>query len=243
MCSPLRPGKSIKHPTMETQQRNWRSCSLPRKANRWRQRLSSTRPVSGPSSCAGRLLVLFGRGAEPADEGKQERKIQRLGEQGGGLQPGHFFARVTPGCDEDHGNLREVGVALLKHPELPAVDDRHREIEQDHVRAVSLLQAVDRLEAVAGAQEIVSFVHENLRERLAQGRVVLDDEDLLAHLSSRRIMRGIRIIGSLVQEGSRSTDGTTDRLSDSLEPLRDRVCQRNQALVDLRGLPVGLEKG
>src|SRR6266536_2764814 len=191
MCSPLGPGRSIRQPTMETQRRKWRWCSLPKKANRLRQRPSSIRPVSGGLLLRRRSLVLFGRGAEPADDGKQERKIQWLGEQGGGLQPGHLFARVTPGGDENHGNLREVGVALLKHPKLPAVDDRHRQIEQDHVRAVPLLQTVDRLEAVAGAQEVVSFVDEDLPERLEQGRVVFDDEDLLAHLSSRRIMRGI----------------------------------------------------
>ncbi len=54
-CSPMHPGSSIKRSTMEARRRNWRRCSLPRKANRSRQKPSSTRPrpssLSGVYSC------------------------------------------------------------------------------------------------------------------------------------------------------------------------------------------------
>lgn len=94
--------------------------------------------------------------------------------------------------DDDDGNIGEQGILPLRLPELPSVHRRHHEVEHDEVGPLgaSLSQA---LHAIPCRRDGVPLVREDLRYRLAYGRVVLDDENALRGLArhvSRVIGRG-----------------------------------------------------
>ena len=66
-------------------------------------------------------------------------------------------------------------------PELPAVHDRHHQVQQDHARArVGGLEVVERLASVADARDLVALVLQHLAQRIANVRIVVDHQDAAA---------------------------------------------------------------
>ena len=116
-----------------------------------------------------------------AEPGEQLVERERLGEVvvGAGIQARDAVGDLVAGRQhEDRG-------AALARPQPPAhgeaVEDRHHDVEDDHVR----LAQRDRLEglrAVVHRLDVVALDAEGEDERLAHAAVVLGDEDPGARL-------------------------------------------------------------
>ncbi len=85
------------------------------------------------------------------------------------------FGRSIRGeCDD--GDLREHGIPILLDAKLPAVHHGHHEIEDDHVGARTLPERLERVETVRASGDRVPLHAQQIIERLANARVVLDEE-------------------------------------------------------------------
>src|SRR5204862_1190135 len=71
---------------------------------------------------------------------------------------------------------RQDGIGLLDAPELPAVHDRHHQVEQDDVRRVSGREIAQRFFAVGHGCAVKAFKREQLCHHLPQVGVVLHDQ-------------------------------------------------------------------
>ena len=115
------------------------------------------------------------RQQRPFNRAEESPGLERLWEVSVGVDRGCLRRRVRR--DDQHGNGREAGIPLLLDPELPAVHDRHHEIEEDGVGALSGPKMLQRLEPVRAGARVVALVAEKSEERLPNVRVVFDDED------------------------------------------------------------------
>src|SRR6266542_5459423 len=79
------------------------------------------------------------------------------------------------GGDDDDRDVADGRIELLLGPELPAVHDRHHEIEQDDVGVLAASRG-QGLATVGRRADLVALDLEDLRERLADSGVVLHDE-------------------------------------------------------------------
>jgi hypothetical protein len=79
---------------------------------------------------------------------------------------------------QQHWNVGEQGIPQLVAAKVPAVHDRHHQIQQDHVASTLVLfEQPQRLCAVARAQHAVTGILQDACERFAPVGLVLDDED------------------------------------------------------------------
>jgi hypothetical protein len=65
--------------------------------------------------------------------------------------------------------------------ELPAVHDRHQQVEQDQVRPPAGVEHLERFAAIPGLAHLVAGLDQDLSEHASNGGLVLDDEDAAAH--------------------------------------------------------------
>jgi hypothetical protein len=90
-----------------------------------------------------------------------------------------FLRQVAIGRHDHDGYRCELGVEPCVLDELLAIHDRHHQIDQDQTgvergRAPQLVQSFD---AVAGRENVVTVVGQELGQRLPNRFVVLDDEN------------------------------------------------------------------
>ena len=109
------------------------------------------------------------------DSLEQASEVERLHHQLRGVDQ---HRAVAGGGDDDERDVGDLGVLLLLPPELPAVHHRHHEVEQDDAGAGrGRLQVVEGLAAVPHARDVVALVLENLTQRVADVRIVVDDQN------------------------------------------------------------------
>ncbi len=120
---------------------------------------------------------------ERADPGGQLAQAERLGD-------------VVVGAELEPDDLVELGILGRQHHDRHArlgPDDAadldpgqlgEHQVEQDEVRALGT-ELDQRLAAVGGRHDPESVGLERVDERLAQGRLVVDDEDRSCHLPFR----------------------------------------------------------
>ena len=124
-----------------------------------------------------------------------DRRKQRA-DPGGQLAQAERLGHVVVGAELEPDDLVELGVLGRQHddrhaglgPDDPAdLDPRQlgeHQVEQDEVRALGP-EPDQRLAAVGGGDDPESVGLERVDQRLAKGRLVVDDEDRSCHLPFR----------------------------------------------------------
>jgi tRNA A-37 threonylcarbamoyl transferase component Bud32 len=116
-----------------------------------------------------------GLGDHPLDGRQQDRDVQGLGDEGGGVHcPGLGRPVGRQGDDRYLGQQR---VALLLQPELPAVHHRHHQIQQHHIRRLPPPQPGQGRSPVRGGRDLEPLQGQKVGQGGPDVMVVLDDED------------------------------------------------------------------
>jgi PAS domain S-box-containing protein len=108
-----------------------------------------------------------------AHRGDQAGQGHRLAEEAAPPDTGH---PVAGGRDDRHRQVGQLPIAFDLGQELPAVHDRHEQVEQDRARA-DLVGHLEGFAAVASRDDVEAFQLEELAHRLPDGLVVLDYQD------------------------------------------------------------------
>ena len=95
------------------------------------------------------------------------------------LQTGNAVGRFSLGCQHDD---RHVAFRADLPADLPAIHDRHHDIEQQHIRLVRL-PFFYALDAVFSLEDGISLAFEIQAQQLADVGFVLDNEYLFGHSS------------------------------------------------------------
>src|SRR5713226_7676195 len=109
---------------------------------------------------------------EVLDQVDQLRKIEGLREDGGYAHLQHRL-RLDSQMRRHHDdrNAAQVTSFLETLEKVPAVDFRHREVEQDDVRMMDVESALPFL-AVAGQQDLKAVLAQRRRQHSAQRQIV-----------------------------------------------------------------------
>ena len=127
----------------------------------------------------GRLVV--GAAQQRSDARQQLAEIERLGQVvvGSGVEPGDAIAGVGPG--RQHQDRNTIAFAAQHPAHGEAVDDWHRDVEEECVSSVSR-QPRQRLGAILDGHHVVALERERPLERRPHRAIVLGDEQL--HVTS-----------------------------------------------------------
>ena len=117
---------------------------------------------------------------EMLDQIDQLRKVERLRQN---CRDAHLQHRLRldaqmRGNDDDR-NAADLSGLLKPLQKIPAVDARHREIEQDDVRIVQVDGALP-LFAVARQKHLKSVLSQRRRKHSAERQIVVDHQNALA---------------------------------------------------------------
>jgi hypothetical protein len=104
-----------------------------------------------------------------ADRVEQLVQIERLLDESRCVHAGH----ATERRQHDHRDIGQLGIALLRCAELPAVHAGHHEVEEHDVR-VHGPRLAKRLGSVTGPVHHVALVREHLRHGLTDVALVVD---------------------------------------------------------------------
>ena len=151
----------------------WRSSR-----RRWRGR--GMRRLAG-----GRRLALAGQ--QIADAADDHLRLERLDEHAvapDGARPGLVDGLEGAG-QQQHGNVRQLGIALDERRHLVAVAFRHADVGQHDVRTIRL-DALDRLLPVADGHDLDVLVGERQLDHSLNGDAVVGQQQLGMHYSSTR---------------------------------------------------------
>src|SRR5262249_44735767 len=145
-------------------------CATPR---------SSPRPRICPlynSSRSRRIRAASRRQLTRLANGREELvEIGRLGHVARQTQAARLLAEggAAGGCDDRHG--RAPPVLQLQLPEVPARDARHRQIQQHDAWQGITSEKTERRAAVTRLPDDVAIEAQQLGERLARVRIVVDE--------------------------------------------------------------------
>ena len=87
--------------------------------------------------------------------------------------------------DHDHGNAAGLGILLEPPTDLPAVELRHHDVEQDDVGLV-LARALEGVGAIPDQDHVVAFLGQVVADELGHVLLVLDHEDAAARFGRFR---------------------------------------------------------
>ena len=138
-------------------------------------RLGDARPAS--TRCGSRTSK---RSQLPLDRFEQVLHVHGLLEVAGGAQGGGLLLHVAVGGQDDDGDRGQAGILDLLAPKLPAVHDRHHQVEKDEVGMGAGPEQAQRLLPVGGAEDAEPFGPQDHPQGFAGRGVVLHDEDCLA---------------------------------------------------------------
>src|SRR4051812_28334309 len=114
---------------------------------------------------------------ETLDDRKQGVEVHRLGDEGAVPAGRDLVARVDVGGDEDHGHVLVRRVAAELFHELGSVHGGHVPVEEDEAWLRIRPQVVERLAPTGHVDDLVPLVLQRVHERIADVRIVVDDED------------------------------------------------------------------
>ena len=139
--------------------------------------LSAAECGAGSPGRAGRRKASISRGVggRPIKSRWTRRNHARGSTAGAGVQPRHSVGDFVAGGQ--HQNRYPVARAADPAADLEAVDARHQHVEDDRVRGI-IAQAVQRLGAVGRQLDGISLERERAAQRLTDGRLVVDNENL-----------------------------------------------------------------
>src|SRR5215471_2253597 len=150
------------------------------------ERASERTPAA--TRIAGRIASLYrnpvfevGPAEESPDRLEQGLGADRLLHVRVGFEPLGVRRQVVLAGDHDDGNSRDLRVHALLVTKLPAVHDRHHQIEQDQPGPLAGAKESQRFEAVARAPDVVTLRFQDLRETLQQLRIVFDHQNRYTH--------------------------------------------------------------
>src|SRR2546425_4553501 len=121
----------------------------------------------------GSLGTRSGGGSDAGDLGEQLGEIERLGDHVGRRELLRVGAEVARGGEQHQRDLLLTRAQLAR--ELPAVHDRHHEVEEDHVR-LERADDRERFRAVRRRDDLEAFVLERAEEQLPDVGIVVDHE-------------------------------------------------------------------
>jgi hypothetical protein len=130
---------------------------------------------------------------DPADRAEQRIGAEGLAQIGLGVDGRRLRAAV--GRHRQHGNPRQPRIALLNGAELPAVHDRHPQVEHDEIGRAAGAELLQRLASVLRGRHGVPFLFQDPPQRLPDTVIVLDEENALtrglgpARAPSLRLLR------------------------------------------------------
>src|SRR5581483_11949230 len=127
------------------------------------------------SSQSGSSAVLSDELAEPVEYERLRHEVDRPELQ-------RLLRRVSIRSDDDDRDPGQARVAQLTGTEVPTVQDRHEEIEEDEAEPLGGVEHAQRGLAVLGLDDAVALALEERRDRAPETLVVLDDEDAAAVL-------------------------------------------------------------
>ncbi len=112
---------------------------------------------------------------------------------GARFQSGDHVLRIGPGCDENHRDEPEAGVAFQPPARLEPVHPRHRHVEQDQIGRFAPSR-FERLHAIASFHCRIALRAETRCEDRAIVLVIVDDKDV------RRIVHDAHRLTEAVRE-------------------------------------------
>ena len=134
------------------------------------------------------LLGVAGTGAagDRADAGEQLARRERLGHVvvGAHLEAEDLVALLDAAGDHDHGDVLGVRVLLEAAADLPAVELRDHDVEQDQV-GVDLARLLEGVGAGGGDDDVVTLLGEVVADQVGDVALVFDDEDATLLLAGR----------------------------------------------------------
>src|SRR6266498_3064504 len=135
---------------------------LPRKKGEDGIRRNGRHAIPPQIAAAGLLRVGTSALAVMAQSVEEHVQVDRLGNIAVGFEPQSVLLAIGLRGDHDNRDLRQVRVLPLFVAKLPAVHDRHHQVEEDHGRAGPSSQSAESLEAMAGAGDAIALRLENL---------------------------------------------------------------------------------
>src|SRR5438093_227175 len=134
------------------------------------------------------LLGVAGTGAagDRADAGEQLARRERLGHVvvGAHLEAEDLVTLLDAAGDHDHGDVLGVRVLLEAAADLPAVELRDHDVEQDQV-GVDLARLLEGVGAGGGDDDVVTLLGEIVADQVGDVALVFDDEDATLLLAGR----------------------------------------------------------
>src|SRR5438477_451461 len=134
-------------------------------------------------------------------------EVDRLGHPAGFAEVARPLVRGGIRRDHHDGHASQRRIVPLYGPELPSVHDGHPEIEDDEADLVTAPELRERLGAVRGFHDRISFALEEGRERAAHVLVVLDDEHAF-HIAP---LAALVVVGSGGAAAGRKTTNSLPR--------------------------------
>lgn len=92
---------------------------------------------------------------------------------------------VCHGRDDNHGDLHPRWIAELAGSEIPAIENRHHEVQDDQV-GLPLVKHDEPVVPVGCLPGLVALVGEELRDQFPDRGVILNDEDSLGSVHARQ---------------------------------------------------------
>jgi hypothetical protein len=93
-----------------------------------------------------------------------------------GVKDGGRGLQVSRGGNDDRPGSRRKSELTLARAEREGIHRGHHEVKQDEVRFPAI-EMIERFVSVGGGSHLVPYLYEHLRERFAQGVVVLHHQD------------------------------------------------------------------
>ena len=115
-----------------------------------------------------------------ADDAEQVGHLDGFRDVAGRVQLAADRGHVGAGRHQEHRDVGEGGRLPLLATEIPAVHDRHQEVEEDQIAAPLVVAELPSASAVGGAQRVVAGILQDGRDRIEGVGIVFDDQHDLA---------------------------------------------------------------
>jgi len=112
--------------------------------------------------------------ADGLDFGNQSVEVNGLTDKSHDLEFSRVLSYLKPRREDQSGDSCQFRIGLLATPELPAIHERHHQIEKDDAGRLVFFQIIERLLAVGGLHDEIPLVTEHQFQDISDSGIILD---------------------------------------------------------------------